>query len=147
MSDFRSRANLAKHKTQCSSLVVGHIDNIPMVNIYLGPYLENFLTNPIHILVYSGDSNPKSPEYAKICMHLVRKFSKYDQISTGSRSNSNGPQSRILNPYDSHSKSLNVILDTFTDWDPILLTTKSPISRKLPYQPLWYFAIFGRFRV
>ena len=29
------------------------------------PYLNNFLTNPMHILAYSGDSDPKSPEYAK----------------------------------------------------------------------------------
>ena len=29
------------------------------------PYLDNFLTNPMYILTYSGDSDPKSPEYAK----------------------------------------------------------------------------------
>ena len=29
------------------------------------PYLDNFVTNPMHILAYSGDSDPKSPEYAK----------------------------------------------------------------------------------
>ena len=29
------------------------------------PYLDNFLTNPYHILVYSGESGSESPEYAK----------------------------------------------------------------------------------
>ena len=46
------------------------------------PYLDNFLTNPIHILAYSGDSDPKSPENHKICMGLVTKLSRYGQILT-----------------------------------------------------------------
>ena len=43
----------------------------------IGPYLDNFLTNPYTFLAYSGDSETKSPEYAKICMGLVRKLSRY----------------------------------------------------------------------
>ena len=31
----------------------------------IGPYLDNFVTNPMHILPYSCDSDLKSPEYAK----------------------------------------------------------------------------------
>ena len=46
------------------------------------PYLDNFLTNPIHILAYSGDSGSESPEYAKIYMGLVTKLSRYRQIQT-----------------------------------------------------------------
>ena len=46
----------------------------------IGPYLDNFLTNPYTFLAYSGDSGPKSPEYAKICMGLVTKLSRYHQI-------------------------------------------------------------------
>ena len=44
------------------------------------PYLDNFLTNPIHILPYSGDSDPKSPEYHKIYMHLLRSYRDIGQI-------------------------------------------------------------------
>ena len=46
----------------------------------IGPYLDNFVTNPYTFLVYSGDSDPESPEYAKICMGLVRKLSRYGRI-------------------------------------------------------------------
>ena len=37
----------------------------------IGPYLDNFLTNPMHILAYSGDLGCESPEYGKICMGLL----------------------------------------------------------------------------
>ena len=32
----------------------------------IGPYLDNFLTNPYTFLVYSGDLGSESPEYVKI---------------------------------------------------------------------------------
>ena len=44
------------------------------------PYLDNFLTNPMHILAYSDDLGPESPEYAKIYMGLVTKLSRYGQL-------------------------------------------------------------------
>ena len=47
---------------------------------WICPYLDNFVTNPIYILPYSGDSDPNSPEYAKICMHMVTKLSRYRHI-------------------------------------------------------------------
>ena len=34
--------------------------------LQIWPYLDNFLTNPIHILAYSSDLGSESPEYHKI---------------------------------------------------------------------------------
>ena len=36
-----------------------------VIQIKIGPYLDNFLTNPYTFLAYSGESDPKSPEYGK----------------------------------------------------------------------------------
>ena len=46
----------------------------------IGPYLDNFLTNPYTFSAYSGYSDPNSPEYGKICMGLVRKLSRYGRF-------------------------------------------------------------------
>ena len=43
-------------------------------------YLDNFVTNPYHILPYSGYSDPKSPENTKKCTGLVTKLSRYGQF-------------------------------------------------------------------
>ena len=45
-----------------------------------GLYLDNFLTNPHTFLVFSGESGSESPEYHKIYMGLVRKFSRYGRF-------------------------------------------------------------------
>ena len=46
------------------------------------PYLDNFVTNPIHILAYSGNLGSESPEYVKIYMGLVTKLSRYGSFLT-----------------------------------------------------------------
>ena len=46
----------------------------------IGPYLNNFLTDPYTFLAYSGDSDPNLPEYAKMSMGLVRKLLRYERF-------------------------------------------------------------------
>ena len=75
--DYMILKNDASNKKDPKSLkkqlaMKNHIKN--------GPYLDNFLTNPIHILVYLKYLGSESPEYAKICMGLVRKLSRYGRF-------------------------------------------------------------------
>ena len=70
------------------------------------PYLNNFLTNPIHILLYSGDSDPKSPEYAKKVQHLVRKLSRYGRFYTHQRTRT---VLEILNMEGKYSSPINIL--------------------------------------
>ncbi len=66
LSYDKTRPACIVHVLYCCKLL-GVLDSVKPFKFHENClYLDNFLTNPMHILVYLSLSGPKSPEYVKI---------------------------------------------------------------------------------
>ena len=98
--------------------MVSHYDKtLGLMRESLQPYLDNFLTKCIYILVYSTDSDPESAEYGKICMHLVRKLSRY----------SNFTPSKTQTP-ENLMQEIKKCIDAIVDYDSFKLSKRTMIK-------------------